>query len=150
MSLLTQITSIIPHLTISSYEAHLFQSAFLIAFFALLRVSELVALERNHVQMLEDEFIVFVGCSKTDQFGNGSSIRIPKTPDSFLMFQIFQKFQSHRQCIQATHLFAHCNTKPLTQYQFSSMLYKSLKFLEVPTNSFKSHSFRIGGATYLY
>lgn len=30
------------------------------------------------------------------------------------------------------------------------MLYKSLKFLEVPTNSFKSHSFRIGGATYLY
>lgn len=150
LSLLTQITSIIPHLTISSYEAHLFQSAFLIAFFALLRVSELVALERNHVQMLEDEFIVFVGCSKTDQFGNGSSIRIPKTPDSFLMFQIFQKFQSHRQCIQATHLFAHCNTKPLTQYQFSSMLYKSLKFLEVPTNSFKSHSFRIGGATYLY
>lgn len=56
-----------------------------------MRVSELVALERNHVQMLEDEFIVFVGCSKTDQFGNGSSIRIPKTPDSFLMFQIFQK-----------------------------------------------------------
>lgn len=46
--------------------------------------------------------------------------------------------------------FAHLNSKPMTQYQFSSMLYKALKFQDIQTSNYKTHSFRIREATHLY
>lgn len=43
--------------------------------------------------------------------------------------------------------FCHINAKPLTKYQFTSLLHKAVKFIGLDTSIFKSHSFRIGGAT---
>lgn len=63
-----------------------------------------------------------------------------------------QMLNSHLQCrsSQLGPLFCHINAKPLTSFQFSSILQKCLKFLQVDTKTFKSHSFRIGAATHLY
>jgi integrase len=150
LPLLKQIVRIIPSLAYSSYESLLFQSAFLLAFFALLRVSEVVAIKTNHIQIFDDKICVLIQNSKTDQLGKGNSVQITKNLDSMLLFDTLQEFYAFRQTIQADQLFVHYNENPITQYQFSCMLHKSLKFLELPSISYKSHSFRIGGATYLY
>lgn len=46
--------------------------------------------------------------------------------------------------------FCHLDAKPLTKYQFTYLLHKSVKFISLDTTTFKSHSFRIGGSTHLY
>ena len=38
----------------------------------------------------------------------------------------------------------------MTAYQFSQMLKKAVSFVGLDTKTFKSHSLRIGCATYLY
>jgi site-specific recombinase XerD len=43
-------------------------------------------------------------------------------------------------------LFAHLDGTGLTRYQFSSVLQKTLSFCEI-RDHYRSHSFRIGGAT---
>ncbi|XP_062608427.1 uncharacterized protein LOC134270246 isoform X2 [Saccostrea cucullata] len=150
LQLLQSILLILPNVTYSSYEAELFKSAFVLAFFALLRVSEVVALEENCIQMLESEIFVHIKSSKTDQLGLGMSVRINKDQDSAILFSTLQGFQKMRQKTQGSQFLVHFNSKPITQYQFSAMLNKCLNFLNIQTASFKSHSFRIGGATQLY
>jgi site-specific recombinase XerD len=46
-------------------------------------------------------------------------------------------------------IFIHFNHMPLTRYQFTSVLKKALNFLNIKKGHFRSHSFRIGGATEL-
>lgn len=45
---------VLPHLCFSDFEATLFQSAFTLAFFALLRVSKVVVLGNKHVTVFND------------------------------------------------------------------------------------------------
>lgn len=47
-------------------------------------------------------------------------------------------------------IFCHIDGSPLTYYQFNQVLKKSLSFFRLDVTTFKSHSFRIGAATYLY
>jgi hypothetical protein len=45
-------------------------------------------------------------------------------------------------------LFRHFNLSPLTRYQFTGVLSKAIKYLQLPGSSeYKSHSFRIGAST---
>ena len=46
------------------------------------------------------------------------------------------------------NLFIHLNGKSLTRYQFKAIMFKALQFTQT-IGHFKSHSFRIGGATHL-
>ncbi|XP_062597917.1 uncharacterized protein LOC134259341 [Saccostrea cucullata] len=78
LPLLNSIVSVLPHLCFSDFEAALFQSAFALAFFALLRVSEVVALGVQHITVSSDTIEIFIKTSKTDQIDSiwiiGSSI----------------------------------------------------------------------------
>lgn len=46
-------------------------------------------------------------------------------------------------------LFSHLNGKYITRNQFLSVLRSALKFSGYDTSNFNTHSFRIGGATFL-
>lgn len=156
--MLSKILSVLPNLTKSLYESNLFGAAFPLAFFGMFRVGEITLTRHSSVEkilQLSDTYIdsdsihLFLRYSKTDQFGNGTTITITNSPESNVCFQFLN---SHLQCrsSQLGPLFCHINAKPLTSFQFSSILQKCLKFLQVDTKTFKSHSFRIGAATHLY
>jgi hypothetical protein len=63
LPLLENIVNVLPHLCFSNFETALFQSAFTLAFFALLRVSEVVALENNYITFSGDVVSVFIKTS---------------------------------------------------------------------------------------
>ncbi|XP_062620031.1 uncharacterized protein LOC134281609 [Saccostrea cucullata] len=150
LPLLNSIVSVLPHLCFSDFEAALFQSAFALAFFALLRVSEVVALGVQHITVSSDIIEIFIKTSKTDQIGAGAFVHVKKSNDTNLLFQSLQKFAALSTNVKRVSYFSHLNSKPLTEYQFSSMLNKALQFLNIQSTQFKTHSFRIGGATHLY
>lgn len=51
--LLHKLIGAIPHLALSTYESVLFQSSFTLAFFALLRVSEVTPLKKEDIQIIK-------------------------------------------------------------------------------------------------
>lgn len=156
--MLSKILSALPNLTKSLYESHLFGAAFSLAFFGMFRVGEITLTRHSSVEkilQLSDTYIdsdtihLFLRYSKTDQFGSGTTITITKSPESNVCFQFLNSYLQCRPS-QLGPLFCHINAKPLTSFQFSSILQKCLNFLQVDTKTFKSHSFRIGAATHLY
>lgn len=156
LPLLSQITSILPHVCTNSYEVVLFTSAFQLAFFALLRVSEFTVTSKkstplsfSDISISESIITVTIRSSKTDQHFAGSTIHIDFNADTSNLFQSILQYFTIRPSIQGP-LFCHLNSKPLTSYQFTSVLHKAIKFLGLDTSTFKSHSFRIGCATHMY
>jgi site-specific recombinase XerD len=47
------------------------------------------------------------------------------------------------------YLFCHVENSPLTRYQFGAVLTRVVRRLKLPVTGFKTHSFRIGAATWL-
>ena len=122
LALLHRLLGAVPHLAFSTYEAVLFQSSFALAFFALLRVSEVIDLRRDDIQILGSGISVFIKSSKTDQLGSGASVWVPNTSESVLLVNLLKEFSLLSSKIDRDVYFAHFNSKTLTQFQFSSML----------------------------
>ena len=59
------------------------------------------------------------------------------------------RYNSIRPKFQGPYL-CHISGSPLTSFQFSQVLKKSLNFIGIDTATFKTHSFRIGAATQMY
>jgi hypothetical protein len=108
----------------------LFRSALTLAFFFLLRVSEVRALGVDHVSLSHNFIIVFIQASNTDQFGLGAVVEVYRSNDSMFLFQSLQYHLTACSVISRVSYLSHLDTKPLTQYQFSAMLKKSLTFFE--------------------
>ena len=158
LPLLVKILGVLPHVTFSTYENDLFSGAFTLAFFALLRVGELAVTKGNSwekivqvddVSLKPNTILVRIRCSKTDQYAKGSIVEIPYSMDSSVLFKALTSYIARRPKSQGP-FFCHENGKSITAYQFSAILHKALKFLEIDTKTFKTHSFRIGAATFLY
>lgn len=142
----------------SNYEAKLFHAAFTLAFFGFLRIGELAlsnsksniktVLGINDIAITENGHLqVILRFSKTDQFGKSVTLCIQPFDDPIICpVKAMNEYLSARPS-GCPVLFCHYDLKPMTQYQFSSVLKKSLSFLQIPTQKFKSHSFRIGAAS---
>ena len=154
--LLRNIIQVLPNICKSRYESQLFITAFSFCFHGMFRVSELTwkapgysshAVKFQNVKVLGDSLEVFLETSKTDQFGSGVTINIPSQIDkNACPVNAVRKFVSYRG-VQDGPLFRHFDGNPLTSYQFSAMLKRSLQFLRVADSNLTSHSFRIGMAT---
>ena len=159
LTLLNQIVSVLPAVCNNSYEATLFATAFQLAFFALLRVGELTVsnsqyasrvIAPNDIHFNSDSSVnIFIKGSKTDQLGKGASVHIPYNLESKALVSALHLYISKRPSVSGP-FFCHMDDSPLTSYQFSSLLQKSLKFIGIDSSTFKSHSFRIGGDTHMY
>ena len=145
----------------SEHEILLFRAAYTLAFFGLFRVSELVGSSTDHVQsplslddiqMNKDKFIVRLCKSKTNKCGSPQFVHITATGGISCPFSAMKSYlQSRTNSVTCQSLFCHSNCKPLNSYQFGAVLSKVVKSAELHDGrQYKTHSFRIGAATWLH
>lgn len=155
--LLHVILGVLPSVCKSLYELLLFKAAFTLAFFGLLRISELALTNKNSSHTISITDISFnngmlqvcVPSSKTDQFARGKIISIqPQSDKTLCPLSSVQTYLSSRPIV-AGPLFCHLDGTPLTRYQLVSVLKKSLNVAGINQTRYSSHSFRIGAATSL-
>lgn len=157
--LLSKLLSLLPQTCINGYEAKLFRAAFSLAFFGFLRVGELTVtkgVNPDKIIGIHDIMInksaagtfikLYLSHSKTDQAGKGITIMIPSVPALSCPVTNLRAFLQDRPNVPGP-LFCHFNGQPLTRYQFSSVLHKTLKCLGFDSSRYRTHSFRIGAAT---
>ncbi|XP_078240222.1 integrase/recombinase xerD homolog [Pogona vitticeps] len=139
------------------YEKVLFRAASLVAFFGAMRISELVALsksddsrsalQRADVRIQNDQIILRIRRSKTDQQGRGGQVRLGRCS--------IEKLCPVRAVIQFVqvrgntggYFFQHADGTPLTKYQFWKLTDMALERVGVQGMRFGTHSFRIGAAS---
>lgn len=155
--ILIQLITSLPHICTNAYEAKLFSAAFSLAFFGFLRIGEIAMSSRkaNHyvigitdilVDNSKSNVYLTLRYSKTDQSGKGVTIIIPKANGIHCPLTNAQAFLGVRPPFPGP-LFCHFGGDPLTRYQFSAILRKSLAHLNLEFTAYKCHSFRIGAAT---
>lgn len=141
----------------NTFEISLFQAAFSLAFHGFFRVGEITvgtcSNETRHticienVQISQNQIELFLGSSKTDQQGRGTTIIVSKTADPKICPVMLM--HHYLNCRPGTKgpLFCHFDGAPLTKYQFTAILKRSLETVGINSDHYKSHSFRIGMAT---
>lgn len=92
---------------------------------------------------------VIIKRSQTDQLGKGSTIQITLNSQTSTSFAHLNQYLTLRPDSPGP-FFCHLNSKPLTSYQLTSVLHKTIKFFGLDITTFKSHSFRIGRATHMF
>lgn len=160
--ILQRIVLTLPYICLNSFELKLFKTTYTLAFCGLFCVGELTVssskgrlathtLLNTDVYFKSDteELVINLRSSKTDQFNKGSTIVIPKASDISCAVISMRKYLEIRPRVDGP-LFCHFNGEPLTRYQFSAILMKTLNLAgEGGGGNYKAHSFRIGAATAL-
>ena len=146
----------------SYYESVLFRAMFLVAFFGLFRISELVvvptlssdcSLKASDVSFHNRSGIfiakLILKKSKNNQRGPPQIITMSELQNKRLCpvnaLQTYLKTKP-----SSDSLFCHINSSPVTRFQFTTVLKKCLSYLGISSGRLLSHSFRIGAATYLH
>lgn len=161
LSLLKKMIQSFPSVCTSNYESVMFASAYSLCFFALLRIGEIVADRKlqscNHVIQVsdisfhktdtEEELYVKIRSSKTDQHSLSTTLIVCRQKDELICpVRLLKKYLEFRHPSFVSNLYIHYDGTNLTRYQFSSVLQRVLSFCDV-SGHFRSHSFRIGGAS---
>lgn len=161
-NILTTLLQALEKVCLNSYEICLFKAAFCLAFFGFLRVGELTSksLKSQDLRPLQFGDIAIVEAngykhvkvtirqSKTDQLGYSSTLFLSETTGQACpVMAVVNYLKVRAQGSGQGQFLVHFDGKPLTRYQFSAILAKSLQFCEGKIGRFKSHSFRIGAAT---
>ena len=161
-SILQKLYSTLSNICFSSYECSLFRAAYLLAYFGLMRVSELAytsALQPDRPLLYSDlqitrgskALLISIRTSKTNQRGPPTTIRVPSSAsDTLCAVKAMQDYLGKRPIGQEhKYLFCHANGAPLTRSQFSGVLAKAIQSIGLPVHIYTSHSFRIGRASVL-
>ena len=152
--LLVKIIQVLPVVCSSVYETTLFSAIFSLAFYGFLRVGELVVASKGewghallaHTVKVKDHggtIELELSHSKTDQAGKGVIINLQKIESPTCPVSLVKQFLAIRKrasCI----FFCHFDGIPVTRYQFSALLKKSLNAIGLHTDRYRSHSFRMG------
>ena len=155
--LLIQVIIKLPAVCHNMYEAKLFGAAFTLAFYAFLRVGELTytngrplehVLSVNDVTVNVQEKSIFlkIRFSKTDQYGEGTTIKIKGGGNGLCPVAKITEYLLVRPKGNGP-LLLHWDKKPLTRYQFGAVLCKAIRLNGLDHSRFKTHSFRIGAAS---
>ena len=152
--LLEKILNAVQSICYSDYETVMFKAAFALAFYGLMRISELVytngqsnALTLCDVKIEQKALLVTIQSSKSNSKPVTLQPYTKSLPQS-CPEALIKNYLDMRPAKPGV-LLVHMNELGLTRYQFSSVLNKIVAFLGLPTANFKTHSFRIGRATQL-
>lgn len=160
ITILTDISAILPDICYDAYETLLFRAALLLAFFGLFRVSEIVvpscinvnrSLLRDDVRLDGQGKYIFVTLriTKNNQNGRPTTLKISSESDVALCpFRAIEMFLIHRPSISGP-FFCHADRTPVTRSQFSAVLARCISRVRPGCVGIKSHSFRIGRASQL-
>ena len=156
VNILSQMPRALHVVCFSRYESVMFQAIFSLAFFAFLRVGEIVfttqqdsdrAIQISDVKMMDTYMEITIRKSKTDQLGSGTTLRISELKEQNVCpVQAMQSYLAIRSNGNG-YLFVHFNKKQVTRSQFAKVLSKALAFLQINDKYYSTHSFRIGAAT---
>jgi site-specific recombinase XerD len=156
--MLHAICNVLHAVTNNEFENRLFKTMFTLAYFGLFRISELVATRTTNravgfseVKIANDKKSVFITLTvyKNNQYGKPVTLKIPCEADiSICPVCSLRSYLAVRPDING-QFFIHMNGTPVTRYQFSAVLQKSLSRTKFGSEKYKSHSFRIGRATQL-
>jgi hypothetical protein len=156
--LLVLILRILPFVCVSQYERKLFSAAFSVAYHGLLRVGEIAfnVIHSRHVIAISNVSVsgngllnISIPSSKTDQIVMGTLISLQAQINKDVCpCNLMRSFLTERPLIPGP-VFCHCDGRPLTRYQFVSVLKKVLERVGVEHKHYSSHLFRIGCATSL-
>ncbi|XP_075199496.1 uncharacterized protein LOC142302317 [Anomaloglossus baeobatrachus] len=139
----------------SIWEKRLFKLAFSLAFFAALRLGELVCtsrfkrdgLSRDSVDLYEDRVEILIRSSKTDQVGKGCRVVLFGVPGSAMCpVRCLREFGSVAGGANIP-LLVHADGSSLSRFQFISIFKRCLERGGFSSADFGSHSFRTGAAT---
>lgn len=154
--ILAQIVKVLPLVCLNKFEALLFQAAFTMTFFGFFRVGELClskggnpshVVGRGDVTLVQGQYVqVHLRYSKTDPSGKGTIIQLRVSDNEIYSLIAMEAFLKVRPGVGGP-LLCHFSGQSVTRYQFSSVLQKALRYLDIDTASFKTHSFRIGAAS---
>ena len=152
-----KICSVLPEVCYSPHESYLFRAAFLTAYFGLLRVSELVftsPMQANRPLLFSDvkvignpsALLVSIKASKTNQAGAPTVIQIPPSGNPLCcVLAVHPDFRLRPD--RVLYFFSHSNGTPLIRNQFSGVLSKAIRNIDLPYKLYISHSFCIGRAS---
>ena len=140
----------------NDYETKLFRAAFSLAFHGFMRVGGLSVGSKNNqmhtvalenINIFDNKLEVLLTSSKTDQVGAGTTICISSQRDKNvcpvrLMANYIKDCPPY-----PGPLFCNYEGNPMTRYQFSALLKRSLSIFGIEHNGIRTHSFRIGMAT---
>lgn len=151
---LNRLVSSLPLICNSSYESRLFRTVFIAAFFAALRINEVVApnnkskspLKFSDVIVSEDSLRIFIRRSKTDQMGKGSWLSLYPLNSHICPIFNFREYLSLRPNL-SDDFFVHLDGAPVTRFQFNYILKRAVSVVGLDSFKLTSHSFRIGAAT---
>jgi hypothetical protein len=91
---------------------------------------------------------IYLRKSKTNQDGKKVVIEIFPLDSIVCPVKALTSYLSNRPTVPSI-LLCHKDNSPLTRYQFGAVLTKTLQALNIDTLGYKSHSFRIGAASWL-
>lgn len=140
-------------------EAYVFSLAYSLAFYGFFRVGELVVSSAEHglmaknVKSLEERpcksLSLGLQSSKTDQNGNGVIVILEAREGITCPVRCFEQYIIRRPNVEG-YLLCHADGKPLTRYQFFSVLKMAISRMGMDASNYNSHSFRIGAAITAY
>jgi site-specific recombinase XerD len=154
-NVLTAVCAALQHVATNQYESCLFKALFLLAYFGLFRVSELVApmpgtdsqLQLRDIKLSNNTYIlVKLQNYKNNQRGKQVELKIPSIHHYLCPVQAISAYIAIRPSIGGP-LFCHSNGLPVTRSQFSFVLKKCISKTLFLAGHYRSHSFRIGRAT---
>lgn len=136
MPVLVAICNSLPKVCYDNYEVKLFSSIFILAYFGLFRISELVtvgkyhlgnALHINDVSFLESSTYIVIRLRnfKTNQRGKPVLLKIPEQLTSPCPVRALSEFLFVRPKLQGP-LFCHKDSSAVTRSEFSAVLAKSI------------------------
>ena len=155
-NLLHIIIANLPNVCLSTYETCLFSAVFQVAFFGFFRVGELVetksgrpGIMKSDVTLLKDPGRVNFNLrhSKGDRSRHGVLVTLTALPNHRLCPVRAMEHYFTIRPVEPHAAFVHFDHTNLTRYQFQAVLKKTLVYSGLPSDNFKSHSFRIGAAT---
>nr|XP_009304434.1 proline and serine-rich protein 1-like [Danio rerio] len=144
----------------SFHTDHTLDAMFILAFFGFLRCSEFTVTSKfdpsihptiADLTLIDEETIAFlIKQSKTDQSRKGHYIYIFNIPSPTSPFQTLLAYTHYRKTLSASPLdplFIDDTHHPVTRFWFQKHLKYVLTNSGFPSESYSSHSFRIGAAT---
>ena len=146
-----------PH--IASKDKLMLWSAFTLAFFGFLRSSEFtspssthfnpqVHLARSDISFTSNRSLLLqLKASKTDPYRMGCSITLSPSGRSVCAVRAMHRYLAHQLPGNSTPLYFFSTGQFLTRDKVTSILRSQLQRLGFDTESYASHSFRIGAAT---
>ena len=139
----------------SIYHATLLKAMFLIAFYGLFRVGEItiqssgvVSLNMDQIQIFKDRFELKITKFKNNLTNKPFDIVIHKLDSPYCPYLGLLKYLQLRK-LDNGPLFRFPDGKPVSRSFFANRLKDCLIFCGLNPHLFKSHSFRIGGASFL-